>query len=52
MSRVADSMADMVQTIHQMRDVAPVTTEKEKTEKSEDEIFGEMITKMIAGIPE
>ena len=52
MSRVADSMADMVQTFHQMRDVAPVTTEKEKTEKSEDEIFGEMITKMIAGIPE
>ena len=51
-SRAADSMADMAQTICQKRDVAPVTTEQEKTEKSEDEIFGEMITKMIAGIPE
>ena len=52
MSREADSMGDMPQTIRQKRDVAPVTTEKEKTKKSEDEIFGKMITKMIAGIPE
>ena len=51
-SRVADSKADMAQTIRHKRDVAPVITEQEKTEKSEDEIFGEMITKMIAGIPE
>ena len=42
----------MAQTIRHKRDVAPVITEQEKTEKSEDEIFGEMITKMIAGIPE
>ena len=45
-------MADMAQTICQRRDVAPVTTEQEKTEKSEDEIFGKMIAKMISGIPE
>ena len=51
-SRVADSMADMAQTLRQKRDVAPVTREQEKTEKSEDEIFGEIVTKMIAGIPE
>ena len=51
-SRVADSMPDMAQTNRQKRDVAPVTREQEKTEKSEDEIFGEMIAKMIAGIPE
>ena len=49
-SRVADSMPDMAQTNRQKRDVAPVTREQEKTEKSEDEIFGEMIAKMIAGI--
>ena len=42
----------MAQTIRHKRDGAPVITEQEKTEKSEDEIFGEMITKMIAGIPE
>ena len=46
-SRVADSMANMAQTIHQKRGVAPVTTEQEKTEKSEDKIFGEMITKRL-----
>ena len=51
-SRVADRMADMAQTHRQKRDVAPLTREQEKTEKSEDEIFGEMVTKMIAGIPE
>ena len=51
-SRVADSMADMAQTLRQKTDVAPVTREQEKTEKSEDEIFGEIVTKMIAGIPE
>ena len=51
-TRVADSMADMAETIRQKRDIAPVTREQEKTEKSEDEIFGEMITRMIAGIPE
>ena len=45
-------MANMAQTIHQKRNVAPVTTEQEKTEKSEDKIFGEMITKSISGIPE
>ena len=50
-SRVADSVADMAQTICQKRDVAPVTREQEKIEKSEDEISGEMIKKMIAGIP-
>ena len=44
-------MADMAQTIRQQRDVAPVTREQEKMEKSEDEIFGEIITKMIADIP-
>ena len=42
----------MAQTICQKRDVAQVTTEQVKTEKSEDEIFGEMIAKMISGIPE
>ena len=31
-SRVADSMADMAQTIRQKRIVVPVTTEQEKTE--------------------
>ena len=51
-SRVADSMADMAQTLRQKRHVAAVTREQEKTEKSEDEIFGEIVTKMIAGIPE
>ena len=51
-SRVSYSMAEMVQTIRQKRDVAPVTTEQEKTDKSEKELFGEMMTKMIAGIPE
>ena len=51
-SRVAVSMADMAQTIRQQRDIAPVTSKQEKMEKSEDEIFGEIITKMIAGIPE
>ena len=50
-SRVADSVADMAQTICQKRDVAPVTREQEKIEKSKDEISGEMIKKMIAGIP-
>ena len=30
-SRVADSMADIAQTIRQKRDVAPVTREQEKT---------------------
>ena len=49
-SRVADSVADMAQTICQKRDVAPVTREQEKIEKSKDEISGEMIKKMIAGI--
>ena len=34
-SRVADIMADMAQTTHQKRDVAPVTREQEKIEKSE-----------------
>ena len=51
-SRVADSMADMAQTLRQKRHVAAVTREQEKAEKSEDEIFGEIVTKMIAGIPE
>ena len=46
-SQVADSMADTAQTTRQKRDVAPVATEQEKAEKSEDKIFGE-----IAGIPE
>ena len=50
-SRVTDTMADMAQTIHQKRDVATVTREQEKIEKSGEEIFGEMITKMIACIP-
>ena len=44
-------MADMAQTIHQKGDVATVTREQEKIEKSGEEIFGEMITKMIACIP-
>ena len=34
------------------RVIAPVTGEQEKAEESEDEIFGEMITKMIAVVPE
>ena len=46
--RVADSMVDMAQTLRQKRDVAPVTTEDEIFD---DEIFGEIVTKMIAGIP-
>ena len=51
-SRVGDSMANMAQSIHRKRGVAPVTTEQEKTEKSEDEIFGGNDNKKIAGIPE
>ena len=31
-SRVADSAADMAQTIRQKRDIVPVTTEQKKTE--------------------
>ena len=42
----------MAQSIHRKRGVAPVTTEQEKTEKSEDEIFGGNDNKKIAGIPE
>ena len=34
------------------RVIAPVTREQEKAEESEDEIFAEMITKMIAVVPE
>ena len=45
-------MPAIAQTICQKRDVAPVTREQQNLRKSEDEIFGEMMIKTIAGMAE